>query len=112
MLATPVRFYLDENMQVAIADQLRRRHIEVVTVLDLGLLGDDDINHLMRASIEGYVLCTHDSDYLDMAASGVPHAGIVYGQQEKHRIGDWVRFLELAHGVYDAESIRNIVEYL
>ena len=28
-----VRFYLDENMQIAIAEQLKRRGIEVTTVL-------------------------------------------------------------------------------
>lgn len=44
-MATKVRFFLDENMPVVIAKQLKRRGIEAVTVRDLGLLGD-----------EGYVL--------------------------------------------------------
>lgn len=44
-MATKVRFFLDENMPVVIAEQLKRRGIEAVTVRDLGLLGD-----------EGYVL--------------------------------------------------------
>ena len=69
MLATPIRFYLDENMQVAIADQLKRRGIDVVTVRDLNLLGDTDINHLKRAVEMGRVLCTYDADYVELAMS-------------------------------------------
>lgn len=107
-----VRFYLDENVQVAIAEQLARRGIEVVTVRDLGLLGDEDVHHLARATRLGYVLCTHDSDYIDLAAAGMEHAGIVFGQQHKHTIGDWVKFLELVHGVYGMDDMQNLIEYL
>ena len=107
-----VRFYLDENVQTAIADQLKRRGIEVVTVRDLGTLGDDDLSHLARATRMDYVLCTHDSDYVDLATDGIEHSGIVFGQQHKHSIGDWVKFLELVHGVYELDDMRNLVEYL
>ncbi len=31
-----LRFYLDENMSIAIADQLKQRGIDAVTVRDLG----------------------------------------------------------------------------
>lgn len=86
-MAARIRFYLDENVQTFIAEQLKRRGIEVVTVRELGLLGDEDINHLERAAQMGYVLCTHDSDYVDLAADGREHAGIVFGQQHKHTIG-------------------------
>ncbi len=111
-MATKVRFYLDENVQVAIAEQLKRRGIEAVTARDLGSLGDEDVDHLERASEMGYVLCTHDADYVDLAASGKEHAGIIFGQQHKHTIGEWVAFLELVHGVYGADEMRNLVEYV
>ncbi|MFN8372646.1 MAG: DUF5615 family PIN-like protein [Anaerolineae bacterium] len=99
-------------MQIAIADQLKRRGIEAITVLELGLLGDTDINHLERATSMGYVLCTHDADYVDLATAGKEHAGIVFGQQHKHKIGEWVKFLELIHGVYTPDEMKNLVEYL
>ncbi|MCA0458701.1 MAG: DUF5615 family PIN-like protein [Chloroflexi bacterium] len=111
-MATTIRFYLDENMQVAIADQLKRRGIDVVTVRDLNLLGDSDINHLKRAVEMGCVLCTYDADYVDFAMSGMEHSGIVFGQHHQHTIGDWVKFLELLCGVYSAEEMQNLVEYL
>ncbi|MBZ0281840.1 MAG: DUF5615 family PIN-like protein [Anaerolineae bacterium] len=107
-----IRFYLDENVQLAIAEQLIRRGIDVVTVRDLGLLGDEDINHLARATRLEWVLCTHDVDYIELASSGVQHAGIVIGKQYKHSIGDWVSFLELVHGVYESDEMQNVIEYV
>jgi len=111
-LAAAIRLYLDENVQIVVATQLRRKGIEVVTVRDLGLLGDKDENHLRRATEMGYVLCTHDDDYLILAANGMEHAGIVFGIQETHTIGDWVKGLELIHGVYTDDEMLNHIEYL
>ncbi len=107
-----VRFYLDENVQLAIAEQLLLRGIDVVTARDMQALGETDVSHLARATTLGRVLCTHDSDYVELATLGVDHAGIVIGKQYKHSIGDWVNFLELVHGVYEAEEIVNLIEYV
>jgi hypothetical protein len=111
-LAAAIRFYLDENVPVAVADQLQRRGIQVVTARDLNTLGDSDVNHLARATELGCVLCTYDADYLDLVASGAEHAGIVKGMADTHWIGDWVRGLELIHAVYTADQMQNHVEYL
>ncbi len=112
MLALRIRFYLDENLPVAVATQLQRRGIAAMTVRDLGFLGDSDANHLARATRLGYVLCTNDADYVDLAAAGHEHAGIVFGQQHKHGVGDWVRFLDLLAAILDPEEMLNRVEYL
>jgi predicted nuclease of predicted toxin-antitoxin system len=53
-LASAVRLYFDENVQVAVAEQMRERGIEAVTVRDLGLLGDSDENHLAGST---YGMC-------------------------------------------------------
>src|ERR1051325_11444532 len=98
---TALRFYLDENVQIVIAEQLRKRGIDAVTVRDLGMLGDEDTTHLARTTEMGCVLCTHDTDYIDLASSGIAHAGIVFGQYS-HSIGDWVNSLELIFTVYSA----------
>jgi hypothetical protein len=110
--AARTRFFLDENLPVAVADQLRRRGIEAVTVRDLGMLGRSDIDHLALARQMGYVLCTHDADYLELALAGEAHAGIVFGQQDKHGVGSWVRFLELVFSVYSDEEMVGRIEYL
>lgn len=111
-MAASIHFYLDENMPVAVATQLRRRNIPDVTARDLEALGDSDENHLQRAITMGAVFCTHDADFVDMAARGMPHAGIVFGQQHKHGIGDWVRYLELIHAVLEPDDLINQIEYL
>jgi hypothetical protein len=112
LAAAGLRFYLDENLPVEIARQLQSRNIEVVTVRELGALGDSDENHLTRATQMGYVLCTYDTDYVALATQGVEHAGIVIGQPESHHIGEWVNWLELMHAVYTPEDLHNHVEYL
>mgnify|MGYP003621164386 FL=1 len=112
MSAARTRFYLDENLPVAVAEQLQRRQIDALTVRDLGLLGESDINHLALAHRLGRVLCTHDADYLELARAGEAHSGIIFGQQHKHCIGDWVGFLELVYSVYSAEDMIGRLEYL
>ena len=111
-MAAKIGFYLDENVPVAIATQLRRRGIEAVTTRELARLGDSDINHLKRATSMNFVLCTHDPDFVELAASGIEHAGVVLGQQHIHSIGDWVRFLELICAALEPGEMRNHVEYL
>ena len=107
-----LRFYLDENVPVQIANQLKSRGIDVVTVRDLNLLGEEDFNHLQNATKQERVLCTYDSDFLDMVAYGIQHAGIVFGQQDAHYIGAWVNWLTLMHAVMTAEEMKNRIEFL
>jgi len=47
-----------------------------------------------------------------MATSGIEHSGIIFGQQRKHGIGDWVRSLELIHAIYETADMLNHIEYL
>ncbi len=111
-MVNAVRLYFDENVEIAVAEQMRARGIEVVTVRDLGLLGDSDENHLARATRMGYVLCTYDMDYLRLHTTGVEHSGIVFARESATNIGDWVRGLELICGVLSAEEMQNHIEYL
>ena len=111
-MAAAISLYLDENLTPKIAVQLRRRGINVVTVRELGLLGDTDENHLARSTMMGCTLVTTDTDYLVLAASGIKHTGIIFGEQEEHNIGDWVKALELICLVYTSDEMMNHVEYL
>ena len=111
-MGAAIRLYLDEPIPLAIASQLRRREIEVFTLQELGVLGDSDANHLERATKMGCVLCTCDGDFLKLAADGMEHARIVFGNQLRHSIGDWVNALVLIHAVYTPDDMKNHVEYL
>lgn len=107
-----VSLYLDENLSPTIAAQLKQRGIDAICVRDLNLLGDADVNHLERATEMGRVLVTTDVDFLRLAATGVPHAGIIFGNQQDHTLGDWVKNLELLCFVYTTQDMANHVEYL
>jgi predicted nuclease of predicted toxin-antitoxin system len=111
-LEAAISLYLDENLSPRIAEQLKLRGVDAVSVRDLELLGDGDNNHLQRATQMGRVLVTMDTDFLRIAAEGGEHAGIVFGAQEDHSLGDWVKLLELLCFVYTAEEMKNHVEYL
>lgn len=107
-----ISLYLDENLSPRIAEQLKRRGVDAVTVRDLGKLGDSDANHLERATKLGRVLVTADVDFLRLAADGASHAGIVFGIQSILSVGEWVKRLELVCFVYTAEDFINHIEYL
>lgn len=63
-----IRLYLDENLSPKIAEQLKLRGSDAVSVRDLGTLGDSDESHLERATRLGRVLVTSDVDFLRFAA--------------------------------------------
>lgn len=83
-----------------------------MSVRDLGMLGDPDTTHLQKATQLSRVLVTSDVDFLRFAAEGVEHAGIIFGIQGHHSVGDWVKKLELVCFVYSADEFENHVEYL
>jgi predicted nuclease of predicted toxin-antitoxin system len=111
-LDSAIRLYFDEGVQIAVAEQIHHRGIDAVTVRDLGLLGDADINHLRRASAMGRVVCTFDYDFVRFHAQGIPHAGIIIAQHFDTTVGDWMRGLELICGVLKAGDMINHIEYL
>ncbi len=92
-----LRFYLDENVPTEVARQLRSSGIDAVTARDLRQLGGADRDHLQRASELSRMLCTHDQDFLRIAAAGAEHAGIAFSPQSRVSIGGWVRELRALH---------------
>jgi len=58
------------------------------------------------------MLCTHDQDFLRLAAEGVEHAGIAFSPQIRVSIGGWVRELRALHTRFDAEQVKNRVFFL
>ena len=107
-----IRFYMDENMDPTIAEQLVRRGIDAVTVRELGELGDADINHLQRATEMERVLVTHDADFLRLDAEGVEHAGIAFAKHYESSIGGIVKALVEFHSTMSAEDVRGKVKFL
>ncbi len=107
-----MRFHLDEHVDLAIAEGLRQRGVEVTTTQSVGLLSASDEEHVAFALKEGRVIFTNDADFLRISASGEPHAGIVYCPPLTSTIGQIVRHLCLMHDCMDAEEMSGRIDYL
>jgi predicted nuclease of predicted toxin-antitoxin system len=77
-MSDPIRFHLDEYVDPAVAEGLRRRGVDVTTTRAADLMHASDDKQLEYALAEGRTLVTHDEDFLTMAKNGVLHAGIAY----------------------------------
>lgn len=107
-----LRFYLDENVPLEVARQLELSGIDVVSAHSLERLGEGDVDHLRRATESQRVLCTHDADFLRLAASGSDHAGIVFLSQTRAGVGVWVRELRSLHARNEPAGLAGRVIFL
>ncbi len=106
-----ISFYTDEHVAKAVVRGLRQRGVDVVTVVEAGLLGASDPEHLAWARREGRVLFTQDEDFLSLTAAGAEHTGVVYTPQGTS-IGRIIRGLMLIYEVLDAAEMVGHIEFL
>ena len=111
-MTVPIRFHLDENVDSAVADGLRRRGVDVSTAFGANLLHASDEQQLDFAGREGRVLVTHDEDFLVLAKKGLAHAGIAYCHPESRSIGQIIAALMLIRDCLNAEEMRDHIEFL
>jgi predicted nuclease of predicted toxin-antitoxin system len=107
-----MRFHLDENVDHAIADGLRRRAIDVTTSTDAGLISAPDEDQLTFAASNGRVLVTHDRDIIRLHAIGTPHHGIAFCSSGARSVGEMVRQLLLMHECLEEQEMDGRVQYL
>ena len=95
-MARTVKFYLDENVHRyhAVAAGLKRRGIDVYTVIDANLRTASDEQHFAFAQSSGRVIFTHDDDILVLASQVKHHAGIAYCELHARSIGQIIQGLE------------------
>lgn len=111
-MAQTIRFHLDENVNKAIADGLRRRQIDVITTPESGLISASDVEQLTFARDQGRAIFTQDSDFLRLHNAGLAHCGIIYCVKGSHSIGEILQGLILIWEVLEAEEIAGKVEFL
>ncbi|MDE2748810.1 MAG: DUF5615 family PIN-like protein [Chloroflexota bacterium] len=112
MSQSRLRYYLDENMDPEISEQLRRRGIDALSARDASLLEVSDDVQLRYAASKGRVLCTKDSDFANPANWLVEHDGIAYFPDSSVSIGYAVNALLKLHRKETAESMENRLVYL
>jgi len=106
-----LRFHLDEHVDAAVADGLRRRGIDVTTTSGACLLGATDDAHVAFANEQGRVIFTNDDDFLRIHRRGDLHPGIVYCQQQSRSVGEIIRTSALVWEVLEPDEMRNRVEF-
>jgi predicted nuclease of predicted toxin-antitoxin system len=107
-----LRFHLDEHIDTAIAEGLRRRGIDVTTTPEVGLRGARDEDHIAFALPETRVIVTKDPDFLQLLRAGVPHAGIAFTQHGLRSIGELLRGLILLGDCLESGDMINRVEFV
>jgi hypothetical protein len=112
----PVALYMDVHVPQAIADQLRRRGVDVLTAIEDGRAAVTDEDLLERARELGRLTFTQDIRFRAMAEAWQqqrrPVAGLVFGHQLRGTIGRYVNDLELIAKVSEPSDWENVVEHL
>ena len=83
----------------------------MLTVPDADMIEATDEAHLALALDLGRVLFTQDTDFLRLAASGRPHAGIVYARQH-NSVGAIIQGLMLIYQLLSTDDRLGHIEYL
>lgn len=107
-----IRYHLDEHIDAAVAEELRRRGIDVTTTFEEQLIGVPDREQLAFALADGRVMVTRDRDFLRLNAGGVTHAGIVFCHNKRRSVGYLVMQLESLWQSISAETMVGQVQYL
>jgi predicted nuclease of predicted toxin-antitoxin system len=107
-----IQFHLDEQVELAIAEALRRRGIDVSTTPEAGLLGATDEEQLAFAISQERVIFTKDDDFLALHRRCLEHYGIAYCHQNSRSLGEIVRGLILIWEVLESSDMQNHIEFI
>jgi hypothetical protein len=107
-----IRFHLDENVNPAVAEGLRRRSADVTPTQQAGLMRASEEKQLEFALVEERTLVTHDEDFLAVAKGGVEHAGIAYCHPQLRSIGQVIAALTLIRDCMTPREMKDHVEFL
>lgn len=116
MTMSKIKIYTDEDVDVAVAEGLKRRGVKAWSARDAGNLGLTDKEQPQYVFRNKAAIFTHDDDFPivadDWARKGQEHAGIIYVQRQKLSVGECIRRLELIVDILDAEEMKNHIEFL
>ena len=78
----------------------------------MGLLGATDIAHLQHCQTTRRVIFTQETDFLILAAAGVPHPGIIFCASGTRSIGQIIEMLILIDACMSEEEMSNHLEFI
>jgi predicted nuclease of predicted toxin-antitoxin system len=104
---------MDVHLPKAITEQLRLRGVDVLTVIEDGRNEAEDEDLLERARELGRLLVTQDIRFRVQAEEwqrvGRPFSGLLYGDQTRGSIGEYVETLHLIAEASDAHDWENVI---
>jgi predicted nuclease of predicted toxin-antitoxin system len=111
-----LRIYTDENVDVRIAEGLRKREIDAFSAREKGALGFNDKQHFEKAKELKAVIFTHDPHFIGIAENliktGNEHYGLIFGEMHRFSIGECIRRLALYVELVSSEEMLNRIEFL
>lgn len=113
-----VRLYCDEDsLQHALVLALRKRGVDILTVLEAGMLAEPDERQLAYAAAQGRAIYSFNvGDFCRLHAQWLAkvksHAGIILAQQQQYSIGEQMRRLVKLTASLSTEEMQNRLEFL
>lgn len=111
-----LKIYTDENVDIRIAEGLRRRGVNAFSAKEKGMTGTEDLEHFNYASHLKAVIFTHDRHFLEIADNlsrqGQSHWGVIFVTMNKLSIGECIKRLALYAEVLLAEEMKDQIEFL
>ena len=110
-----IALYLDEHVQLALAEALRARGVDVLTTQEAGNMGLADMRQLAFATENKRSLFSYNKGHFarihyQWMSIHRPHGGIIVSDQLM--IGPVLRRLMKLHFSLNSEDMRNRLEYL
>ena len=104
-------------MDADLVGALRSRGVTVVTAFEAGMIAKSDEEQLIHATERGCVVYTFNvSDFYRLHSEWVKrereHGGMVLAIQQHYSIGGQLRRMLRLRATFDAEKMRNHVEFL
>ncbi len=111
-----LKIYIDENVDVRVAEGLRKRGVNTFYAVERGNVGMPDEEHFKHAERLQAVIFTHDHHFIEIADAlnrkGKDHWGVIFVEMHRLSIGECIRQLALYAEVLPAEEMINRVEFL
>jgi hypothetical protein len=110
-----IRLYLDEDVDVLVAEMVRAHGFDALTTREAGHLGESDAAQLAFATAEGRVFLTHNRVHFErlveeLFRAGRDHAGVFFAARRLP--GEIVHRLLVILNALTADEMKNQVRYL
>lgn len=111
-----LKLYTDENVDIRVAEGLRRRGVEAWSAYEEGMLGMLDEEQFAHAAKLKAAIFTHDHHFieraLEMSQRGETHYGVLFVEMHRLGLGECIRRLALYPEILSSEDMMNRVEFL